>query len=62
MTAKQAVTILRKHNKWRRGDDRVKQADPKEISIAIDIATTMMQWMIDEGFVGERMHLENFRP
>lgn len=27
MTAKQAVTILRKHNKWRRGDDRVKQAE-----------------------------------
>ena len=35
MTLKKAISVLRKHNKWRRGAD-IKQLDPKEIGEAID--------------------------
>ena len=36
------IKTLRAHNKWRRGDERVKMGDPKEIGIALD-------WAIKEG-------------
>lgn len=39
MTIQKAVTILEKHNKWRRGDDNLDQADPTELGIAIDLIT-----------------------
>lgn len=37
MTLQEAVAILENHNKWRRGDDTIKMAEPKELGIAIDL-------------------------
>lgn len=42
MTAKQAISVLKKHNKWRRGG-RGNQQDPKTIGEAIDVAIVMME-------------------
>jgi len=36
MTIKQAVKILKQHNKWRRGAAVNAQASPYEVGIAID--------------------------
>ena len=36
------IKTLRAHNNWRRGDERMKMGDPKEIGIALD-------WAIKEG-------------
>ena len=36
MTVKEAIEILRKHNKWRRGDDSVPMTNPKLLGQAID--------------------------
>lgn len=32
------IKTLRAHNKWRRGDERMKMLDPKDIGAAIDWA------------------------
>jgi hypothetical protein len=37
MTIQEAVALLENHNKWRRGDDTLEMADPKELGIAIDL-------------------------
>ena len=37
MTIHEAVALLENHNKWRRGDDTLEMADPKELGIAIDL-------------------------
>ena len=42
MTVKQAIKVLKKHNKWRRGG-RGSQQDPKIIGEAIDVAIVMME-------------------
>lgn len=42
MTAKQAISVLKKHNNWRRGG-RCNQQDPKTIGEAIDVAIVMME-------------------
>lgn len=36
MTTTEAVVILARHNKWRRGSDEVEMANPTELGIAID--------------------------
>lgn len=36
MTLKDAIEILRKHNKWRRGDDSVPETNPNTLGLAID--------------------------
>jgi hypothetical protein len=36
MTINQAKEILKSHNRWRRGDESVSMADPKDLGIAID--------------------------
>lgn len=36
------IKPLRAHSNWRRGDERMKIGDPKEIGIAVD-------WAIKEG-------------
>lgn len=41
MTVKQAIKILRRYNKWRRGGEG-KQPDPKQVWEAIDVAIVMM--------------------
>ncbi len=37
MTINQAKEILKSHNRWRRGDESVSMANPKDLGIAIDI-------------------------
>jgi hypothetical protein len=44
MTTKQALSILKKYNKWRRGDGRIKMPDTKQIGIAIDIVVQMIEF------------------
>lgn len=36
MTIEQAIEILERHNKWRRGDDEIPETNPKELGEAID--------------------------
>lgn len=36
MTIEQAIEILERHNKWRRGDDDIPETNPKELGEAID--------------------------
>ncbi len=57
MTIQQAIRILELHNKWRRGDGRIKQIDPKRLGIAIDLLTsTMTNWINNSTYTikGER--------
>jgi hypothetical protein len=42
MTLKQAHKVLSKHQKWRKGDERVKQTTPKELTQAMDIAIEVL--------------------
>ena len=37
MTLQEAVKLLESHNKWRRGDDSLDMAEPKELGIAIEL-------------------------
>ena len=43
MTTKQAISILKKHNEWRRGNDFKKMQDPKKVVIAIDIVIEQIE-------------------
>lgn len=36
MTLKEAIEVLRRHNKWRRGDDSVPETNPTTLGLAID--------------------------
>ena len=38
MTEQEALELLRKHNRWRRGDNSIEMADPRAIGLAIDVA------------------------
>ena len=42
MTVKQAISVLKKHNNWRRGGYSHPQ-DPKAIGEAIDVAIVMLE-------------------
>lgn len=42
MTVKQAIKILRRFNKWRRGGEG-RQPDPKQFGEAIDVAIVMLE-------------------
>ena len=42
MTVKQAISVLKKHNNWRRGGYSHPQ-DPKTIGEAIDVAIVMLE-------------------
>ena len=48
MTLSQAIKILSKHNKWRRGDERIKQTDPKQLGIAIDVILEYLAETLDK--------------
>ena len=37
MTLQEALKLLEIHNKWRRGDDTLEMAEPKDLGIAIDL-------------------------
>lgn len=45
MNLKEAVNILENHNKWIRGDDNFKMADPKKLGEAVDIAVNILKPM-----------------
>lgn len=38
-----AVLILKYHNKWRRGDETIPMADPKQLGIAIDLVVDVLE-------------------
>jgi len=40
MKLKQAVELLEKHNKWRRGDENITQSAPRQLGIAIDMVVS----------------------
>ena len=42
MTNKEAIEILESHNRWRRGDDDVKETDPKLYGMALDKAIEVL--------------------
>ena len=48
MTTHQAITILRQHNQWRRGDDTIEMQEPKDIGEAIDVAVVIMEMVISD--------------
>ena len=48
MTTQQAITILRQHNLWRRGDDTIEMQEPKYIGEAIDVAVAIMEMVISD--------------
>lgn len=37
MTLQEAVKLLDKHNKWRRGDDTLEMVEPKDLGMAIEL-------------------------
>ena len=43
MTTQQAVQILDQHNKWRRGEEGISQADPATIGVAIDVVVNALR-------------------
>lgn len=47
MTTKQALKILKRYNRWRRGAD-IKQPCPREIGEAIDIAIEVLKEKAEE--------------
>lgn len=42
MTEREALELLQKHNRWRRGDDSVEMANPSELGRAIDVACRVL--------------------
>ena len=46
MTTQKAITILRQHNAWRRGDDSIEMQEPKEIGEAIEVAVVIMEMVV----------------
>jgi hypothetical protein len=37
MNITEAIKIVKKYNKWRRGDNRIKHVDPQTLGIALDV-------------------------
>lgn len=48
MTEREALELLKRHNRWRRGDDSVEMADPSELGRAIDVACRVLAEHIHE--------------
>lgn len=38
----EAIELLTKHNKWRRGDNDIEPTDPKQLGLAIERAIAVM--------------------
>ena len=57
MTIKQAIKILIRTNKWRRGAE-IEMTDPKEFGEAIDIAIDVMEAMLVEEPRLKRHHIK----
>ena len=39
----EAIEVLTRHNKWRRGNDDIEPTDPKQIGLAIERAIAVME-------------------
>lgn len=48
MTEQEALDLLQKHNRWRRGDDSVEMADPRALGHAIDVACRVLAERIEK--------------
>lgn len=48
MTEQEALELLRKHNRWRRGDTSIEMANPSEIGHAIDVACRVLAEHIEK--------------
>ena len=48
MTEWEALELLQRHNRWRRGDDSVAMANPSELGRAIDVACRVLAEHIHE--------------
>lgn len=48
MTEREALELLQRHNRWRRGDDSIGMADPRAIGLAIDVACRVLAKHIHE--------------
>lgn len=42
MEAVEALELLLRHNRWRRGDDSIEMANPTAIGLAIDVACRVL--------------------
>ena len=42
MTEREALELLQRHNRWRRGDNSIEMADPRAIGLAIDVACRVL--------------------
>lgn len=42
MTEREALELLQRHNRWRRGDNSIEMADPRAIGLAIDEACRVL--------------------
>lgn len=47
MTEQEALELLKKHNRWRRGDDSIEMADQRAIGLAIDVACRVLAERIE---------------
>lgn len=48
MTEREALELLQRHNRWRRGDDSVEMADPRALGHAIDVACRVLAEHIEK--------------
>lgn len=48
MTEREALELLQRHNRWRRGDDSVEMAAPRALGLAIDVACRVLAEHIQE--------------
>ena len=56
MTIKQAIKVLKRANKWRRGG-KGNQPDPKEFGEAIDVAIVMLDYYSRVDPESNRLHV-----
>lgn len=57
MTIKQAIKILKRANRWRRGAE-VEMPDPKEFGVAMDVAIEVMERFLKDTPTMNRCHIE----
>jgi len=43
MTIQKAIEVLEQHNRWRRGDEKIEMAEPKELGIAIEVVVKFVK-------------------
>ena len=56
MTLKEAIEVLRMHNRWRRGDDSIPMTNPTKLGLAIDtIVFTHEDGFFSEYNIAERL-------